>query len=82
MTDATKPIPAVLAAVPEIAHRLQNGRQFNTYELNDGGYAVCLGPVNDALTIVETDNERIAHILEAALRELAGQRRFVLERDQ
>lgn len=74
--DPANPVPAVMAAIPEIAHRLQKGQQFNTYGLDPRGFAVCLGPITDALSIADVGDERVATMLEAALREMAGQRRF------
>jgi len=80
--DPANPVPPVMAAIPEIALRLQQGQQFNTYELVPRGFVVCLGPITDPLPIADVGDERVATMLEAALREMAGQRRFDLEAPQ
>ena len=67
----------IFAGWPQITERLATGQKFNAYAFGDydedGGWLVCIGPVTNAFSIVETANPAVANLIVDALRFAAQQ---------
>lgn len=67
--EAVERLKAALDALPSIKARIEQGQQPNAYEWASGsGWTLCIGPVTDALSIVNVPHDDVAEFLEAALR--------------
>ncbi len=67
----------IFAGWPQITERLATGQKFNAYAFGDhdqdGGWLVCIGPVTNAFSIVETADPAVANLIVDALRFAAQQ---------
>jgi len=66
LTDCSA-LDGALDLLPEVKHRLALGQQPNAYG-SGRGFVVGIGPVTDCLSLVITESERAADLVEQALR--------------